>query len=319
MRLRLLLAAALCLQTSALASLDTVSQQLLSATGGIVQTCPDTYARAVCVRTEGSIIQTAGIIDKTLPSLLPVPWRDGPENGVSTDVPQENAVLHLVPRTAGQTLLILQAKGAVTPAVSTSTSVPGTVTIENPEQIYVVVLDSANRPIKDLTSVRDGTYTIVYSAYGRKTQTQQLHVGSEGLRKLTAPRLAAAPASSTAGGLVLPSAPNYIFLVYTAGGVLVTDISDLRPGYYDVFSYLDGVAGPLAGSQTVISGRTAQLQFNGAFTGVAAPSPAPLPVSTISAPAAQPAATPTPSSGQCYVSGYRRSNGTYVSGYYRRC
>lgn len=31
-------------------------------------------------------------------------------------------------------------------------------------------------------------------------------------------------------------------------------------------------------------------------------------------------APPAPSnSGQCYVRGYRRSNGTYVSGYWRRC
>lgn len=319
MRLRLLLATALCLQTSALASLETVSQQLLSATGGIAQTCPSTYSQAVCGRADGSVIQTVRLIDKTFPTLLPTLWRDGPENGLSADMPQENAVLHLIPRTEGQTLMILQPKGTAAPAVSTSLPASGAVTIENPEQAYIVVLDDTNRPVKDLSSVQEGTYTVVYSAYGRKTQTQQLKIGGEGLRKLTAPRLAAATASSTAGGLVLPTAPNYIFLVYTAGGVLVTDISDLRPGYYDVFSYLDGAAGPLAGSQTVVSGQTTRLQFNGTFAGAPTTTPTVIPSSTISVPSYQPAATPSSSGGQCYVNGYRRSNGTYVSGYYRRC
>lgn len=32
-----------------------------------------------------------------------------------------------------------------------------------------------------------------------------------------------------------------------------------------------------------------------------------------------PSITPAPSAGLCWVNGYRRSNGTYVNGYWRRC
>ena len=105
------------------------------------------------------------------------------------------------------------------------------------------------------------------SGHGRKTQTQAITVGAEGLKTFKVPRLAVTTPMLTAVRLVLPSAPGYIFLVVAANGSLVTDLSLLQPGYYDVFSYRDGEAGPMAGMQFIERGKVTALQFTGAFSG----------------------------------------------------
>lgn len=312
----LLVTSLLALTATALASIDSVAQQIASATGGVTQACPPEYAQSLCVRADGSIVRTAGVIDRTFPTLVAETWRDGPEQGISGDIPREGLTLHLIPRGDEQTLAVFQPIGAGAPAVAAvEPTIPGSVTIENPEDAYFVVLDGLNQPVRDLTTVRDGTYTIITSRSGSLTQRQQVRVGAEGLRTLTLPRLVSAPSNTatTGGGLVLPTAPGYLFLVYTANRTLVLDLSDLPPGYYDVFSYRDGASGPLAGLQLVQAGQVTRPQFNGSFTGGSTTTPA----------ASSPTLSPTPPAssggGQCWVNGYRRSNGTYVSGYYRRC
>lgn len=182
MRFRPLLATSLMLlQTVAFASLNTASQQLVAATSGVVQACPPEYKQGVCMRAEGNIVTVAAKITDALPDLIPGLWRAGPEQGMSADVPSENAVLHLLPRGDGQSLAVFQPKGAVAPA---ATSIdPDTLTgvvIENPDNNYVVVLDSSKQPVRDLTTVRDGTYTVITSNYGRRTQTQRVTVGAGG-------------------------------------------------------------------------------------------------------------------------------------------
>lgn len=306
---------------TAFASLETVAQRVATATGGMVQACPAEYTKAVCVRAEGSVVRLAGIVDTALPTLVPGTWRDGPAEGVSGDIPSENAVLHLVPRGEGQVLAVVQAKdGTVTaPAAAAApaplpvgTAVMSGVTVENGDNAYVVVLDSMDRPVRDLSMVREGVYTVVASRYGYKTQVQRLTVGPEGLKKLTVPRLVQTTPNTGAAALVLPVAPGYLFLVFTASGQLVTDLSALQPGYYDVFSYRDGQTGPLAGAQHLQAGQLTLPKFNGTFVGSVNAAP--------SAPAvAQPSAPSSPSVGQCWVNGYTRKNGTRVSGYYRRC
>lgn len=315
MRLRaLLVTSLLALPTVALASTDSVAQRIATVTSGIVQVCPPEYERSVCVRADDSVVKTAGVIKQALSALMPGAWRDGPEQGISGDIPTETLTLHLLPRGEGQTLTVIQPFGAATPPITGSNQhASTTVTIENPENAYFVVLDEQDQPVRDLTTVRNGTYTVITSSYGRATQRQQVKVDASGLKKLTLPRLAAAPSKATVGGLVLPTAPGYLFLVFTASGTLVLDLGDLQPGSYDLFSYRDGKVGPLAGAQEVKLGQVSRPQFNAAFVGSSAPTPA------VAAPASASPAPASSSGGQCWVNGYRRSNGTYVSGYYRRC
>jgi hypothetical protein len=320
--LTLLASAALALGTLAAASIDSVAQTLTTSLGGIVQTCPPGYAQGVCLRADGSVVQTAARIDALNPGLIPDLWRNGPEDGLSADIPSETALIHLLPQTENQVIVVLQPQGSATPAV---TVVPAStdLIVENPENNYVVILDNANQPVRNWASVRDGTYTVIVSNYNRATHTQTLQVDKQGLKTLRVPKLSVKASPTEAGGLTLPSAPEYIFLILTASGNLVTDVSTLTPGYYDIFSYKAGEAGPLASLQRVQARQLTTLNFNSTFarpSSAVQPSPTPPAVvsPTYSAPTAAPAPS-APSSGQCYVSGYTRKNGTYVSGYYRRC
>lgn len=231
-------------------------------------------------------------------------------------------MIHLLPQAENQVIVVLQPQGSVSPTV---TAVPAStdLIVENPENNYVVILDSANQAVRNWASVRDGTYTVIVSNYNRATRTQTLQVDKQGLKTLKVPKLTVKTSPIEAGGLTLPSAPEYIFLILTASGNLVTDVSTLTPGYYDIFSYKAGEAGPLASLQRVQAGQLTTLNFNSAFakpSSAAQPSPtAPALVSpTYSAPTAAPAPS-APSGGQCYVNGYTRKDGTRVSGYYRRC
>lgn len=320
--LTLLASAALTLGTLAAASIDSVAQALTTSLGGISQACPPGYPQGVCLRADGTIVQTAARIDALNPGLIPDLWRNGPEEGLSADIPTETALIHLLPQAEKQVIVVLQPRGSVSPAV---TAVPAStdLIVENPENNYVVILDDANQPVRNWSSVRDGTYTVIVSNYNRATHTQTLQVDKQGLKTLKVPKLSVKASPNEAGGLTLPSTPEYIFLILTASGNLVTDISTLAPGYYDIFSYKAGEAGPLASLQRVQAGQLTTLNFNSTFTrpsslvlpSSVSPTPA---LPTFSPPTAAPAPN-APSSGQCYVSGYTRKNGTYVSGYYRRC
>lgn len=108
--------------------------------------------------------------------------------------------------------------------------------------------------------------------------------------------MSAAPTPTTAR-LVLPTAPGYIFLVVAANRTVITDLSSLQPGYYDIFSYKDGEAGPLAGMQFIQLGQVITLQFNGAFVGGNTTKPAAVRSASPSYLA------PSTTSGRCYVSG----------------
>jgi len=148
------------------------------------------------------------------------------------------------------------------------------------------------------------------------TRRVTVTVPAAGLTRLTIPDLYAAPARADRAGLQLPIAPGYVFIVFTGGGQPVLDLAELLPGLYDIRSYRSGVVGPVASLQELTLGRTLTPAFQGTFQTAVTTAPtftAPTPVFT---PGAAPA---TSSGGQCWVNGYRRSNGTSVSGYYRRC
>jgi hypothetical protein len=213
-------------------------------------------------------------------------------------------------------LLVLQPTSALPNAVGPAFS--SELTITNPQNSYVVMLDSLNRPVRDVRTLTAGTYTLITSRYGYATRTQPLQVGAGGLRQLTVPILTAVQPPSTAGSLDLPAIPNYLFVVQTSGGQIVTDISALPPGTYDAFSYKDGTAGPVASFQRVVAGQLTAPAFNFAFGG-SGNSPIPSLYVQPTAPARPISTSPSTSSGQCWVNGYTRSNGTRVSGYYRRC
>lgn len=314
--LRLGLLTLLSLAATANASLLSLMSDLRGATGGIVQSCPATYEQSSCLRVDGTMISVVGKIEAGLPGLLPGSWRDGPEGGLSADIPSEGQVIHLVPRGEGQTLLVVQAITTKAPPVTPPPSKE--LTIENPQAAYFVVLDARNVPVRDLSSVRGGTYQLVVSGYGKATVRQTLIVPATGLGRLVLPSLTPGAMASGIGGLTLPSVPGYVFLVQTAGGDVVLDLSTLKPGYYDVFSYRpDGTVGPMAITQRVEAGTVSAVPlaaFNTSFPGM--PS---VPLAPITQPAAPAASPSSGSSGQCWVNGYTRKNGTYVSGYYRRC
>lgn len=183
--------------------------------------------------------------------------------------------------------------------------------IENPENNYVLVLDSSDQPVRDLTTVRNGEYRVITSNYARVTQTQRLTVGAEGLKQLTVPRLTPATPNPRTAQLVLPTAPGYIFVIVAANRTLVTNLSALPQGYYDIFSYKDGTGGPMAGMQFVQPGQHTIPQFSGAFVGGKTTMP-----ETVQSPSYT---DPGSTGGLCWVNGYTRLNGTFVSGYYRRC
>jgi len=310
------LIALLSLATTANASLLSLMSDLRGATGGIAQSCPTTYEQSSCLRVDGTMISVVGKIEAGLPGLIPGSWRDGPEAGLSADIPGEARVIHLVPRGEGQTLLVVQGVAAKAPPVTLPPSTE--VTVENPQGAYYVILDARSAPVRDLSSVRGGTYQLVVSGYGKATTRQALSVPATGLGRLRLPTLAPGAVAPGTGGLVLPSVPGYLFMVQTASGEVVLDLSTLKPGFYDVFSYrLDGTAGPMAITQRVESGLVSAIPltaFNTSFPGM--PS---VPLAPVTQPAAPAAAPSSGSSGRCWVNGYTRKNGTYVSGYYRSC
>lgn len=192
------------------------------------------------------------------------------------------------------------------------------VTVENPQGAYYVILDARNAPVRDLSRVRGGTYQLVVSGYGKATARQALSVPATGLGRLRLPTLAPGAVAPGTSGLVLPSVPGYLFLVQTASGEVVLDLSTLKPGFYDVFSYRpDGTVGPMAITRRVESGLVSTVPltaFNTSFPGM--PS---VPLAPVTQPAAPAASPSSGSSGRCWVNGYTRKNGTYVSGYYRSC
>ncbi|WP_221091562.1 hypothetical protein [Deinococcus aquaedulcis] len=302
--------AALTLPSLGGATPASVAQQLAQTLGGVTQACPPAYPQASCVRVSGDMLTVASKIFTTFPALLPTPWRDGPEGGLSTDIEQGATTLLVIPRGDAQALLVLQASApTATPAPTHLTPF----TIDNPAGSYFVILDG-DQPVRDPAALKPGTYPMIVSASGKATQRVTLTVPATGLNRLTVPALNAAPTRADRAGLQLPVAPGYVFIVFTGGGTPVLDLADLLPGSYDVRSYLSGVVGPVAYLQELKLGTTLTPTFQGKFqtTVTAAPTfTAPVPVAT-------PSAAPS-SSGMCWVNGYRRSNGTYVSGYYRRC
>lgn len=311
--------AALTLPSLSAATPATVAGQLAQALGGLPQTCPAPY-QGSCVRVTGDPVAVAGKIFTSFPALLPNPWRDGPEGGLSTDIEQGQTTLSVLPRGDAQALLLLQPSAAAAPAsaatpnATTPAPLPA-FTIDNPTGSYFVILDG-NQPVRDPQGLKPGTYPMIVSATGKTTQRVTVTVPASGLTRLTIPALYAAPARADRAGLQLPIAPGYVFLVFTGGGQPVLDLAELLPGYYDIRSYQSGVVGPVAYLQELALGRTLTPTFQGTFQRTVTTAPtftAPTPVVT---PSAAPA---TSSGGQCWVNGYRRSNGTYVSGYYRRC
>ncbi|GGL17661.1 hypothetical protein [Deinococcus radiotolerans] len=304
--------AALTLPALAGATPATVAQQLAQGLGGLAQACPPAYPQASCVRVSGDAVAVAGRIFTTFPALLPNPWRDGPEGGLSTDIEAGATTLSAVPRGDAQALLVLQpGTAAVTPAAAPLPAF----TIDNPTGSYFVILDG-DQPVRDPAALKPGTYPMIVSATGKATQRVSVTVPASGLTRLTIPTLYATPARADRAGLQLPLAPGYVFIVFTGGGTPVLDLADLLPGYYDVRSYWNGTVGPVAFLQEAKLGATLTPAFQGTFQTKVTASPtftAPTPVVT---PSAAPASS---TSGMCWVNGYRRSNGTYVSGYYRRC
>lgn len=300
--------AALSVPIVASASPASVATQLVPALGGVAQACPAPL-QGSCVRVSGDVVAVAGKILSAFPTLLPAPWRDGPDGGLMTDIEAGATTLTVLPRGETQSLVVLQASAAATSAPA---ALP-TFTIDNPTGSYFVILDG-EQPVRDPAALKPGTYPMIVSATGKATQRVTVTVPASGLTRLSIPALNATPARADRAGLHLPVAPGYVFLVFTGGGKPVLDLADLLPGYYDVRSYWNGTVGPVAFLQEAKLGATLTPAFQGTFQTPVTASPtftAPLPVVTPSA--------ATSSSGQCWVNGYRRSNGTYVSGYYRRC
>lgn len=313
----LLALAALSLLPFVKASPTSVGQGLLEPLQALEQTCPASYVEGYCLRVPGTVISVAGRIFDLQPDLIPAPWRDGPELGLSTDIEEQATALHLVPRGNDQVLLVLQPRSvAATAATVVGPTIPTPFTIDNPGNHYFVVLDANAAPVTNIQALPGGTYTMITSGAGRVTQRSTLIVASGGLTRLSVPRLSPAVVKPGTAQLTLPQVSGYVFLLYTSGRTPILDVSELRSGYYDVLSFLNGVPGPAAYLQELQAGSTTSLQFNGAF------SPTTTVATPVVAPASPPSVTTAPSSGtsgMCYVNGYRRSNGTYVSGYYRRC
>ncbi|MCD0170912.1 hypothetical protein [Deinococcus sp. 23YEL01] len=300
-----------------LATPATVASQITQQLGGIAQACPPEYVEATCVRLQGGVVKVAGQVLGAFPTLLPEPWRDGPQGGLSTEVEANTATLHLVPRGEDQTLLILHSRTAsLSPASATpATTTPEPFSIENPEDNYFVIL-SGDQPVKDPSTLPAGTYSMIVSGSGKATQRTTLTVPGSGWTRLMIPRLSTAPARVDRAALQLPDVPGYVFIVYTASGQPVLDLGDLLPGYYDVRSFWQGEAGPVAFLQELKPGQATRAQFTGTFSRGKASTPAPVvPI----VPTVTPAPAAPGTSGMCWVNGYRRSNGTYVNGYYRRC
>lgn len=248
------------------------------------------------------------------PGLIPPAlWHNGPESGTNNDIPGDDALIHLLPQPENQVIVVLQPRSSVTPPATTASELTDLI-VENPENNDVVILDAANQPIRDWASVLDGTYTVIVGNYNRVTRIQTLNVDKQGLKTLKVPKLAIQSSLKATGRLILPQASEYIFLIFTASGGLVTDLSTLAPGYYDIFSYKLGEAGPLASLQLIQAGQLSNLRFNSAFESSSSSTFAPS-SSTYSSPAIP----STSSGGQCYVSGYTRKDGIRVSGYYCRC
>lgn len=317
-----LMALALC--PASLATPAWVAGQLSTQLGGIAQVCPPAYVEATCVQVSGGIVSVAGQISAVFPNLVPESWWDGPEGGLSTEVESEITTLHLVPQGEEQTLMILQSwaaaagLGGPTPTAVTA----GPFVVENPDGNYFVILNG-DQLVTDPSALPAGTYSMIVSGSGKATRQTTLTVPSSGWKRLTVPRLAAAPARADRAALQLPDAPGYVFVVYTGGGTPVLDLADMLPGYYDIRSFWQGEAGPVAYLQELKLGQLTRPQFRGTFSQSKATTPvlvAPsLPTVAPVRPTVAPAPASSGSSGMCYVNGYRRSNGTYVSGYYRRC
>lgn len=314
---------ALTLFPASLATPASVAPQLSEQLGGIAQVCPPAYVEAACVQVPGGILSVAGQVF-ALPDLLLEPWRDGPEGGFSAEIEFEVTTLHLVPQGDEQTLMILQSKAAAAglggPATTAVAAIP--FVVENPDGNYFVILNG-DQPVTDPSALSAGTYSMIVSGSGKATQRTILTIPSSGWKRLTVPRLAAVPARADRAALQLPDAPGYVFIVYTGDGTPVLDLADMLPGYYDIRSFWQGEAGPVAYLQELKLGQLTRPQFRGTFSQSKATTPvlvAPsLPTVAPILPTVAPAPAPSGSSGMCYVNGYRRSNGTYVSGYYRRC
>lgn len=307
--------AALTLFPASLASPASVAGQLSRQLGGVAQACPAGYVEATCVRVPGGVVGVAGKISDALPALLVEPWRDGPEGGLSTDVEAKATTLHLVPRGDDQTLMVLQGRAvAAAPSPAAPVAAAEPFTVENPEGNYFIILNG-NQPVTDPSSLRPGTYPMIVSGAGKATQRTTITVTESGWKRLTVPRLSSAPARADRAALQLPDVPGYVLIVYTGGGQPVLDLAELLPGYYDIRSFWQGAAGPVAFLQELKLGQQVRPQFTGSFSRITS-----TPVLVAPAvPVVTPAPAPSSSSGMCYVNGYRRSNGTYVSGYYRRC
>ncbi|WP_412026658.1 hypothetical protein [Deinococcus yunweiensis] len=295
-----------------------VATDLAQRLGGLIQTCPEPSPVAVCLRVEGGVVKTAGAIDEAWPDLGSEAWEDGPEQGLQTPIEAGATLLQLLPRgvDGSETLIVLQSQTATQPVAAPPAAL-SPVLITNPEHAYFVVLDSSNQPVTDLSTIRTGSYTVIASRAGRQTARQTLNVGTDGLRTLSIPQLVVSPAATIRGTIALPQVEGYLFLIMDAKGEVVTDLSALIPGSYDVFSFLNGVPGPLASAILVRAGETVTPTFNAVFE--TAVTPAPTPAVTTPAPVyTAPPSSPS-TGGQCWVNGYTKKNGTHVSGYYRRC
>ncbi len=113
---------------------------------------PPPGGAGICVRVSGDAVAVAGRIFTTFPALLPNPWRDGPEGGLSTDIEAGATTLSVVPRGDAQALLVLQpGTAAVAPAAAPLPAF----TIDNPTGSYFVILDG-DQPVRDPAALKPG-------------------------------------------------------------------------------------------------------------------------------------------------------------------
>lgn len=227
-----------------------------------------------------------------------------------------DSILTTVDNQVNPPLPLARVSGGAAEAPVPLSSTDGETDVEldaGPQGAYTVLEDPQGRVLETL-DLSPGEYFATYSKPGYRTTRVSFRVERGKKTRLQAPALAQDANYTARAGLELNLAGvTYLVLLWDARNQPVRDLSRLEEGLYYVTFY-DGAV-RLTQSLLLEAGKTTVVRVPDWVY-------RPRSLTAEPTPATSPAASPAPavpSSGKCWVNGYYRKNGTYVSGYWRSC